>query len=121
MSTVISNEPRIRNVKVTMDAITACLVDGRVISVPLAWSCGFPLRLRPSVRISRSLAMAKEFTGLKSTRTSVLRGCFTGLPLVALGGRAGLSTYLNVDVPSHPTKGCTRIAGPLRGPAPGEP
>jgi len=38
MSTVVSNEPRIRDIKVTMDAITACLVDGRVISVPLAWS-----------------------------------------------------------------------------------
>jgi Protein of unknown function (DUF2442) len=31
-------EPRIRNVKVTSDAIIAYLVDGRVVSVPLVWS-----------------------------------------------------------------------------------
>jgi hypothetical protein len=38
MSTVVSTEARIRDIKVAMDAITAYLVDGRVISVPLAWS-----------------------------------------------------------------------------------
>ena len=38
MNIVVSNEPRIRDVKVTANAITAYLVDGRVISVPLAWS-----------------------------------------------------------------------------------
>jgi hypothetical protein len=38
MSTVVSAEARIRDVKVTVDTITAYLVDGRVISVPLAWS-----------------------------------------------------------------------------------
>ncbi len=31
-------EVRIRDIKVTTDTITANLVDGRVISVPLAWS-----------------------------------------------------------------------------------
>jgi hypothetical protein len=38
MSTVASSEPRIRGVRVTKDEIIAHLVDGRVISVPLAWS-----------------------------------------------------------------------------------
>ena len=38
MSNVVSTEPRIRDVKVTSDTITAHLVDGRVVSVPLAWS-----------------------------------------------------------------------------------
>ena len=38
MSTVASSEPRIRNVRVTSSEIVAHLVDGRVISVPLAWS-----------------------------------------------------------------------------------
>ena len=38
MSIVESVEPRIQNVKVTSDAIVAYLVDGRVLSVPLAWS-----------------------------------------------------------------------------------
>ena len=38
MSTVVSVESRIDHVEVTDEAITAHLVDGRVISVPLAWS-----------------------------------------------------------------------------------
>jgi hypothetical protein len=38
MSIVVSTEVRIRDVKVTADTITAYLADGRVISVPLAWS-----------------------------------------------------------------------------------
>lgn len=38
MSTAISVESRIDHVEVTDETITAHLVDGRVISVPLAWS-----------------------------------------------------------------------------------
>lgn len=38
MNTVVSNEPRIQTVRVTSDEIIAHLMDGRVISVPLAWS-----------------------------------------------------------------------------------
>ena len=38
MSTAVSNDPRIQEVEVTEDEIIARLVDGRVISVPLAWS-----------------------------------------------------------------------------------
>jgi Protein of unknown function (DUF2442) len=38
MSIVESSEPRIREIKVTSDTIIAYLVDGRVLSVPLAWS-----------------------------------------------------------------------------------
>jgi hypothetical protein len=38
MSIVESSEPRIQAIKVTSDAIIAYLVDGRVLSVPLAWS-----------------------------------------------------------------------------------
>ena len=38
MNTVASSDPRIRDVRVTEDEIIAQLVDGRVISVPLAWS-----------------------------------------------------------------------------------
>jgi hypothetical protein len=39
MNTVVdSSEPRIQHIEVTDDTITAYLVDGRVISVPLAWS-----------------------------------------------------------------------------------
>jgi Protein of unknown function (DUF2442) len=38
MSTAVSVESRIGRVEVTDELITAYLVDGRVISVPLAWS-----------------------------------------------------------------------------------
>ena len=38
MNTVVSSDPRIEEVRVTEDEIIAQLVDGRVISVPLAWS-----------------------------------------------------------------------------------
>lgn len=37
-SIVVSTETRIRNIKVTSETITAYLVDGRVVSVPPAWS-----------------------------------------------------------------------------------
>lgn len=35
---VILQEVKIKNLKITEDTITAQLVDGRTISVPLAWS-----------------------------------------------------------------------------------
>ena len=38
MSTAVSVESRVNRVEVTGEVITAYLVDGRVISVPLAWS-----------------------------------------------------------------------------------
>jgi hypothetical protein len=38
MSIAVNTEARIRSVKVTSETITAHLVDGRVVSVPLAWS-----------------------------------------------------------------------------------
>jgi hypothetical protein len=38
MSIVVSTEPRIRDVEVSDDLITAYLTDGRTISVPLSWS-----------------------------------------------------------------------------------
>jgi hypothetical protein len=38
VGTADGSDPRIQSVRVTRDEITAHLVDGRVISVPLAWS-----------------------------------------------------------------------------------
>jgi len=39
MNTVVDNiEPRIKHIEVTDDTITAYLVDGHIISVPLVWS-----------------------------------------------------------------------------------
>jgi hypothetical protein len=38
MSIVVSAEPRFKEIEVTEDSIVATLVDGRMVSVPLAWS-----------------------------------------------------------------------------------
>jgi hypothetical protein len=38
MSIVANSDPRIVSLKVTVDAIIADLADGRIVSVPLAWS-----------------------------------------------------------------------------------
>jgi hypothetical protein len=38
MSTVLNIEPRINAIQITDETITATLTDGRVVSVPLAWS-----------------------------------------------------------------------------------
>lgn len=38
MNTVVSIEPRIKSIVVNEETITANLEDGRIISVPLAWS-----------------------------------------------------------------------------------
>ncbi len=38
MNIVTSIEPRIKNINLTEDVITAELADGRTVSVPLAWS-----------------------------------------------------------------------------------
>ena len=37
-NTAASNDPRIQHVRITEDGIIAHLADGRIISVPLAWS-----------------------------------------------------------------------------------
>ena len=38
MNTVLKSDPRITDIRVTDDTITADLADGRSVSVPLAWS-----------------------------------------------------------------------------------
>ncbi len=38
MSIVVNIEPRIKNIKISDENITAYLEDGRIISVPLTWS-----------------------------------------------------------------------------------
>jgi hypothetical protein len=38
MNTATNNDPRIQDVQISADEITARLEDGRAISVPLAWS-----------------------------------------------------------------------------------
>jgi len=50
MNTAASNDPRIQEVRVTEEEIIAHLVDGRVISVPLAW----PWRLSEATPAQRA-------------------------------------------------------------------
>lgn len=50
MNTAASSDARIQDVRVTADEITAYLADGRVISVPLAWSW----RLSEATRAQRA-------------------------------------------------------------------
>ena len=38
MNTVVNIEVRIKDIEITEDTITAYLIDGRTISVPLVWS-----------------------------------------------------------------------------------
>lgn len=51
-------EPRLYKISITEDEIIAFLVDGRTISVPLAWSCAFQMQLLSNVKIMKSLVMA---------------------------------------------------------------
>lgn len=50
MNIAASSDPRIQDVRVTDDEIIAHLADGRVISVPLAWSW----RLSEATRVQRA-------------------------------------------------------------------
>ena len=77
MNTVVSTEPRIQDVRVTEDEIVAYLADGRVISVPLAWSWGYRRPLPSNAHTFALSAPVKEFIGLTSMRTSVSKVCFT--------------------------------------------
>jgi len=56
MNTVASGDPRIEHVRVTEDEIIAQLVDGRAISVPLAWSW----RLAEATPAQRANAPARD-------------------------------------------------------------
>ncbi len=50
MSIAVSTDTRVKEVSVTEELITFCLVDGRVVSVPLAWSW----RLSEATRAQRN-------------------------------------------------------------------
>jgi Protein of unknown function (DUF2442) len=77
MSIVESVEPRIQNVKVISDAIVAYLVDGRVVSVPLAWSW----RLSEATAKQRArFKLIGDGQGVhwpEIDETSALKECFT--------------------------------------------
>ena len=90
MSIVESVEPRIRDVKVTSDAIVAYLVDGRVLSVPLGVVLAFVgSDGQTTGTFQSSSAMDKECTGRRSMKTSALKECFTACrPIVHKNPRA---------------------------------
>ena len=79
MNTVASanSDPRIQKVRVTKDQIIADLADGRVISVPLAWSW----RLSEATPVQRAkfrlIGTDRGFIGLMWMRTSASKACFT--------------------------------------------
>lgn len=65
-------EPRIAELRVTESEIAAYLVDGRTVSVPLAWSW----RLSEATTAQRNhWEMAPAFIGRRSMRTSALKAC----------------------------------------------
>ena len=78
MSIVESTEPRIQDVKVTSDSIIAYLVDGRVLSVPLAWSWRLSEATAKQRARFRPIGDGKACTGQISMKTSVFRECYTG-------------------------------------------
>ena len=65
MSIATSAEPKIREVSVSEDMITARLADGRAISVPLSWSWRLSdATPEQRIRILRFWAAARESVGL---------------------------------------------------------
>ena len=77
MSTVANVEARIQSVSVTDDVISAQLVDGRTISVPLVWSWDSPKQHPSSVHDSRLSAAVLAYTGPGSAKTSAWIACST--------------------------------------------
>lgn len=80
MSIVVSAEPRIRDVEVSDDLITARLTDGRTISVPLSWSWRLSeatAGAASEIRDPREAGRASD--GPKSMKISVWTGCWLGL------------------------------------------
>lgn len=87
MNTAASGDPRIQEVRVTKDEIIADLVDGRVISVPLAWSW----------RLSEATAAQRSRFRIVGTGQGVhwpdvdedisIEGMLHGAPATRLGSR----------------------------------
>ncbi len=71
----MSVEPRIQNVEVAEETITAHLFDGRVISVPLAWSGACLMQHLNNGTTLRSSATAKVYTGPILMKILALKAC----------------------------------------------
>lgn len=74
-------EPRIKKINVTEDTIEAYLVDGLMISVPLAWSWRLS-EATPEQRNNwgNSSATVKACIGPTLTKTSAPKACCTAFP-----------------------------------------
>ena len=82
MNTAVKiQEVRIKDISVTEDTITAQLMDGRIISVPLAWSWRLSEAPPNSAHIGELLETAMGCIGLTSMRISAPKECFMVFPL----------------------------------------
>ena len=69
MNTARSTEPRIRQVAVSDESITAHLADGRTVIVPLSWSWRLSEATAEQRQNSRFWDRAREFGGPTLTKT----------------------------------------------------
>jgi hypothetical protein len=76
MNTAVSAEPRIQDVQVTEAEIIAHLADGRVISVPLAWSWRLSEATPQQRAHCRLIGSGQGIHWPTLMRTSASRGCF---------------------------------------------
>jgi hypothetical protein len=103
MSTAVSVESRIARVDVDDEAITAHLVDGRVISVPLAWSWRLS-DATPAQRANWELIDDGNGVHWPDVDEDIsAEGMLTGIPARRLQNRAGTTTPANKH--SQPTAG----------------
>jgi len=66
---------RVKDVHFTEDTLSVDMVDGRTITVPLAWYPGFFTPHHSNEKIGRSVVVALGSTGQMLMRTSVLKDC----------------------------------------------
>ena len=77
-------EPRIKNVQVTEETITAYLADGRVISVPLAWSWRLSEATPEQRNYFEIIGDGQGVHWPDIMRTSALKACCTVFRLIGL-------------------------------------
>ena len=106
MSTAVSVENRIAHVEVTDDTITARLVDGRVISVPLVWSWRLS-EATPAQRANWELIGDGYGVHWPDVDEDIsAEGMLHGVPAHRPHGAKGLHT--------KPSRRCSRRAAPVR-------
>ena len=85
MSTVARSDARIKSVEVSDEMITARLVDGRIISVPLAWSWRLAAATPEQRANYQIIGDGQACTGRTSMRTSARLACLPGTRRVRRG------------------------------------